>query len=333
MRRYKCSIADNVHFSEKDIRRLGSFVDIAYTFSGDSIPTREEEIIENIGVADIAILDTLVSLSRRLIRKCPNLKLAVRSGTSTEGLSQGLLHSTKVQVANIKDYSSESTAEFVFAQILTLLRNVHTANQYAKIGGYDVFAVQGSQLAGKTIGIVGAGRVGSALIPIAKGFGLNIRVCTERPSRKRAIRLRIEKFSTLKEVLGESDIIICCVRLDPKEYYGRKFLIGEEKLLLIKNETILISICDSLNAIDIASLYDLILEKKIYSAALDLNPLQLEHKFKTKGKGISILPNVLITSNIAFNTEEAIKQKNKMTIDIVEKFVKGENFKVLNYKK
>ncbi|MDD3647012.1 MAG: NAD(P)-dependent oxidoreductase [Candidatus Dojkabacteria bacterium] len=332
MRKYRCSIADNVHFSEDEIDSLGRLVDIVHVFDNEIIPRTEDEIIQNIGAAEVAILDTLVSLSLKITKKCPYLKLIIRSGTSTEGLSQGLLHSRKLLIANIGDYASESTAEFVFAQILTLLRKVHVANQYSKMGGDDVYAIQGEQLAGKTIGIIGAGKVGSALLPIARGFGMNIRICTKNPGSNRAIKLRVEKFSSLREVMSEADIIVCCVRLDPSEYYGSKFLIGRRELQLMKEKASLISICDSLNAVDIGALYELILTKEISSTALDLNPLQLEGKFGAKGRGIAVLPNVLITSNIAFNTAEAIRQKNKATIDVVKRFVKGKEFNVLNNK-
>lgn len=329
MKKYTCSIADNVSFSSEDIQRLKKLVNVVFTYDKSRVLTTEKELIKNIGVAEIAITDTLVSLTDKLIKSCPNLKLLVRSGTSSEGLSFPLLQS-KLPICTVDDYASESTAEFVFAQILELNRQVYSINQYVKLGGQDVYEIQGEEIAGKTMGIIGAGAVAKSIMPIAKGFGLNLRIYTKNPNKKRAVKLRIEKFNTLNEVLSQSDIIVCAVRLDPTVYHDSNFLIDKSEFDIVKKNCLLINISDSLNTINLIELQKSLLGKKIKGAAIDLHPSSIEEKFGIEGLKLIRLPNILVTHNSAFSTKESIRRLKKNTIDIVEQFVNHRPLKTLN---
>lgn len=326
-----CSLADNIHFSPEDISELKKLVDVTFIYDKDKVVTEEKDIIKNIGDADIAITDTLVDLSVKTVESCPNLKLIVRSGTSTEGLSPELL-SSKIKVCNIKGFATASAAEYVWAQIFALTRSVQTANEYCRYGGDDVFAVSGTQLLGKTIGIIGVGEVGSKLIPVAKAFGMKVLVYTVNSSDKRATELGINKFSNLETVLKNSDIVVLTVRLDPNIYTGNKFLLGEKEIKMIKKDAIVISVSDSLNCLDIKSLTKSVLEMRLSKVALDNEPLRIINRFGSIGRQFIILPNVLVTPNVAFNTEESISKKNILTIELIKKYLSQEKINYLNKK-
>jgi phosphoglycerate dehydrogenase-like enzyme len=324
-----CSLADNIHFSSENLKELKKIVHVVFVYDKEKVVTTEEEIIKNIGNSDIAITDTLVDLGLKTVKSCPNLKIIIRSGTSTEGLSPELLAS-KIKVCNIKTFASESAAEYIWAQIFSLTRNISTANEYCRYGGEDVFAVSGTLLSGKILGIIGTGQVGSRLISTAKTLGMKILAFTANPSRQRAQDLGIDKFSDLSNLLKKSDIVVLTVRLDPNIFNGNKFLLGEKEIKTVKPGAMVISVSDSLNCLDLKTMTNSILKSQISKVALDNEPNRIANKFGSIGKQFMILPNVLVTPNIAFNTEESVQSKNTMTVEIVKKYITGVKIKYLN---
>lgn len=140
----------------------------------------QEGLVEALPDYDVVLVRSATKIRKELIDACPNLKIIGRGGVGLDNIDVEYAKSKGIQVYNTPAASSKSVAELVFAHIFSLARNLHNLNRQMPITGNTDFknlkksASKGVEIQGKTIGIVGFGRIGQEVARLAIGLGMNV---------------------------------------------------------------------------------------------------------------------------------------------------------------
>ena len=230
----------------------------------------------------------------------------------------------KIHCYRVPAYSPYAVAEFAFSLLLTLNRRIHKAFIRTRDYNFSLEGLTGSDLHGKTIGVVGTGKIGQVFINIAKGFGMNVLAYDPYPNPNLDV-----KYVTLEEMYKESDYISLHCPLTEQN----KFMINKDTIKLMKKGVNIINTSRGalINAED---LLEGIKSRQIGSAGLDVYQEETDIFFNDKSNHIlddDILsrllgmPNVIISSHQAFLTNEALNNIAQTTIDNINNFFgKGE---------
>jgi len=148
-------------------------------FVGVDITLYEEKLTENTvdKAKDADIVSVFINsvLDKNIIDALLNLKFIATRSTGFDHIDIPYCQTKNIQVANVPTYGSHTVAEFAFALLLNLSRKIFDADRQLKEeGDFTIFPLQGFDLFGKTIGVVGTGKIGKNAIKIAKGFGMNV---------------------------------------------------------------------------------------------------------------------------------------------------------------
>jgi glycerate dehydrogenase len=286
--------------------------------------TRPEETVERAKDADI-VLTNKVCLHRQEIDQLPQLKYIGVLATGYNVVDVDAANEHGIVVTNVPAYSTMSVAQMVFAHLLTVTnRTEHYAMQnregrWAASPDFCYWDTDLTELAGKTMGIVGLGNIGSRVAEIADAFGMNVVALTSKEASE--IPFYVEK-RTLTELLKESDVVSLHCPLDA----GTRYMINRQTLRSMKPSAILVNTGRGplVNEQDVA---DALRENRLRAYCADVlseeppraecladgclqnkNPLlECEHAF--------------ITPHIAWATKEARMRLIEVAINNVKAFV------------
>jgi D-lactate dehydrogenase len=247
----------------------------------------------------------------------PNLKLFTTRSTGFDHIDIKYAKDKNITLGYVPFYGENTVAEFAMGLILTLSRKLYLGIDRIKEGGdFSYEGLEGFDLKGKTLGVIGAGRIGRHVIKMAKGFDMNVIAYDRNPNPQFATELGFE-YKTMDEVLSQSDVITLHVFYAPETHH----LINKESISKIKKGAILINTSRG-PVIDTEALI-MALEKGILSGA-GLDVLEEEGFLKDEmgywmregdknTEGLKTLlenhilfkmPNVVVTPHNAFNTHE-----------------------------
>ncbi len=225
----------------------------------------------------------------------------------------------RLHVANVPNYSPYSVAEHAMAMLLTSVRRIHKAYNRTKEFNFDIDDLVGFELHGKTVGVIGTGKIGKKFINICKGFGMKIIAYDKFPDEKSSIN-----YVDKEELFKESDIIsIHC----PLTNLSRH-MINKASISKMKKGVIIINTSRG-GLIDSDALLEGLLNKKIGAACLDVYEDESNIFFHDLSNHIMLdgvlarllsMPNVIITSHQAFLTDEALKNIANITLKNIEEF-------------
>lgn len=230
----------------------------------------------------------------------------------------------KIHVVRVPAYSPYAVAEHAMAMLLTSVRRIHKAYIRTKDFNFSLNGLTGFDLHGKTVGIVGTGKIGRIFVDICKGFGMNVLAYDKYPAENSGL-----DYVTLDELFEKSDIIsFHCPLTDETNR-----MVNKKTIKKMKTGVILINTSRGalINAED---LLEGIKERKIGGACLDVYEEESDFFFNdfsnhimsddTLARLIS-MPNVIVTSHQAFLTNEALNNIAETTVsNIVEFFETGE---------
>jgi len=243
---------------------------------------------------DAILVRSATKVTAELMDKMPRLKIIARAGVGVDNIDIDAATKRGIIVVNAPDGNTISTAEHTFAMMASMVRKIPQAHQSVKNLEWKRSAFVGTELFGKTLGIIGLGRIGTELAKRAKAFGMTIKVYDPYLTKERAAKLAVENC-TLDEVLRESDIITVHTPLTPET----KGLINEEALEKTKKGVFLIN-CARGGIIDEAALEKYLANGHVGGAALDVYTQEPpgEHPlFK--------FDNVIFTPHLGASTKEA----------------------------
>jgi len=221
-----------------------------------------------------------------------------------------------IVVCNVPVYGSHTVAEFTFGLIFSLSRHIPQA--LAKLKStrhFDYQNLQGFDLFGKTLGVVGTGKIGVNVIKIAKVFDMKILAFDIYPNQELSQQLDF-KYVSLDELLQNADIVTLHAPSTPQT----KHLINQENIFKMKKTAYLINTARGL-LIDTDALLDALEKKEIAGVAMDV--LEQENTLNEAELKLLGMENVLITPHMAFYTVEAEQSIMKTTLDNVLNFISG----------
>ncbi|RLI91465.1 MAG: 3-phosphoglycerate dehydrogenase [Candidatus Altiarchaeales archaeon] len=227
---FRVLICDKV--SEKCVAKLraaGFQLDFVYKPS-------IEDLSKIIGRYDAVIVRSSTRITREVIDRASRLKVIARAGAGLDNIDISYAVSRGIAVLNAPEALSIAVAEHVFALLLTIFRNICLANNSMKRGEWIKHALLGRELFGKTIGIIGLGRIGVEVAKRAKAFGMNVIAYIRRP-KKIVEELNISATFSLEELLRNSDIITLHIPLTPQT----RHMIGEREIALMKDGVVIIN--------------------------------------------------------------------------------------------
>jgi D-lactate dehydrogenase len=225
-------------------------------------------------------------------------------------------------VVRVPDYSPYAVAEHAVALLLTLNRKIHRAYNRVRESNFSLEGLVGFDLHGKTVGIVGTGKIGAVFAKIMHGFGCRLLACDVQPRSDLPVT-----YVSATELLAESDIVSLHVPLLPET---RHFL-NEKTLALLKPGAFIINTSRGA-LVEATALIDALKSGKAGGAALDVYEEETGVFFHDlSGQVLQddvlarliSLPNVLVTSHQAFLTHEALANIARTTLDSITQFEAG----------
>lgn len=269
-------------------------------------------------------------LTKDVLSKFRNLKLILTRSVGFSHIDIDYCKENNIIVANTPHYGDYTVAEFSFGILLTLIRRICFGQNELKIG--DMYPETfGTELYGKTIGIIGTGAIGSKSIKIAKGFSMNI-ICFDVNENNDLVKEFNIKYTELDTLCKLSDVIMLHSPLNPQSFH----LINKERISLMKDNVIIVNTARG-ELIDTEALYEALLDKKIKAAALDVLEFEETISNKRPGENINLknlrtslinnklinLNNVIATPHIAYDTKEAVNRILETTVLNLEEFSSG----------
>ncbi|MCM2351885.1 MAG: 2-hydroxyacid dehydrogenase [Bacteriovoracaceae bacterium] len=231
-----------------------------------------------------------------------------------------------ITVVRVPDYSPHAIAEHVVALIQTLNRKTHRAYNRVREGNFSLNGLMGFDLYGKTIGIIGTGKIGKILVQIMTGFGCEVLLNDLNPDEEFAAKSKA-RYVSLEEIYSKSDIISLHVPLTP----ATRHFIDATSLSKMKKGVMLINTGRGA-LIDTAALIEALKSGHVGNAGLDVYEEEEGIFFQDlSGQILSddtlarllTFPNVLITSHQGFLTNEAMTNIAETTLKNVSDFEQG----------
>lgn len=283
----------------------------------DSKPSSVEEWLERVGDADQVILAN-TKMPIEVIDQAPNLKYINIAFTGTDHVPVKEAKDKGILVSNAAGYSDEGVAELVIGLTIDLLRTISDTDKAIRKGGKAADFL-GKEIAGRTVGIIGTGKIGSRVAEIFKAMGAKL-IGYNRSESEELKSLGLE-YKSLEDVLKESDIIT--VHL-PQNEETKDFIRGEHYELM-KDSAILIN-CARGPIVNTEALAKALKDGKIAGAGIDVfdtePPLEEKHPlFDT--------PNTVLTPHVAYFTEEAMEKRAHIVFENALDFLHGREVKTL----
>ena len=224
----------------------------------------------------------------------------------------------RVHVVRVPAYSPYAVAEHAFALLLTSIRRIHKAYIRTKDFNFSLSGLTGFDLHGKTVGVIGTGRIGRVFIDICLGFGMKVLAYDKYPSQE-LIEKENVRYVTLDDLFMESDIISLHCPLTDETYH----VIDTEAIDKCKKGVVIVNTSRGA-LVDAEALLGGIKSRQIGAACLDVYEEESELFFEDNSGHIMeddilarliSMPNVIVTSHQAFLTEEALENIAQTTID------------------
>jgi len=262
--------------------------------------------------ADMLVVRSATKVTKGLLADAPRLKLVARAGVGLDNIDVEACRAGGIKVVNTPGASTNAVAELALGLIITGLRNVQKAHHQMKAGVWDKKGLVGREVEGKTIGIIGYGRIGASLGQKAHALGMKVISYNIPPRHEDGIAAFVE----LDELLSRADVISIHVPVTE----STRNLINSRNIAKMKNNVFIVNTSRG-EIVDEDALYDACRSGKVLGAALDV--------YKTepyKGKLLE-LDNVCFTPHLGGSTKEAQGRIGQELVAIVKAELKGKGGK------
>ncbi|MCX8175864.1 MAG: NAD(P)-binding domain-containing protein, partial [Candidatus Bathyarchaeota archaeon] len=288
---FKVLICDRVHKKCAEVLRKAGFeVEVRDDVSAEEL----KSVLKNF---DGIILRGKTKLTGDILEDCGRLKVIVRAGVGLDNIDVRKAEVKGIKVYNTGEATAQSVAELTFGLILAVARKIPYADSSVKRGEWIKSKLTGTVLSGKTLGVIGFGRIGSKVAKIGKAFGMNVMVYDAlfrevgelaETKLKEALNDGFKVVLKLEDLLAESDVITIHIPLTEDS----KMLIGEKEFNLMRKKPILINTSRG-GIVDEEVLYKALIEGKISGVGLDVYSEEPPKNLKMLNH-----PNVVCTPHI-----------------------------------
>jgi D-lactate dehydrogenase len=296
-------------------------------------PLTEKNAAEH---ADAEVVSTFIysKLNRAVLDRLTDLKLIATRSTGFDHIDQDRCRERDVAIATVPTYGENTVAEHVFALLLAISHGLEQAIDRTRKGDFSSRGLEGFDLFGKTLGVVGTGHIGQHAIRIARGFGMEVLGYDVAPDEDAARELGF-RYVSLEELLGASDVVSLHVPANART----RGMIGWEQFQQMKDGAVLINTARG-PVVDTRSLVRALAEGKL-AAGLDVLPEEpvireeaelLRSVYERRHNLEDLLAdhvllrlrNVIVTPHSAFRTREAIQRILDTTVRNIDAFARGE---------
>ncbi|MBI4219562.1 MAG: glycerate dehydrogenase [Chloroflexi bacterium] len=291
--------------------RLQATPDIEVKFWTTRPPGDAELLRRIIGAHSVINIRASTHYSEHVLGSASGLKHLALWGTGTDNVDLFTARRLGIAVTNTPNTATVSVAEHALALTLSLAHRIPELNSRVRAGEWPRGLL--TQLAGKTMGLIGTGAVGARMAQISRAIGMRVFGWTLHPSEERATALGL-RYVDLETLLKESDVISLHIRLSNQT----RRMIGAQELELMKPTALFINTSRGA-LVDEDALYNAMLSGTIAGAGLDTfleEPLDPKHPLRD-------LPNVIFSPHTAGTTAEALAIGLDMAVDNVLHFLAG----------
>jgi len=302
----KVLVKEKIADSGVDLLRANFDVDLGLEMS-------EEELRDAIAGYDAILIRSATKLTSELIDRADNLKVIGRAGTGVDNVDIPAATRRGIIVANAPESNSVAAAEHTLALMLSLFRNVPQAHGTLVEGRWDRAKFKGAELYGKTLGVIGFGRIGQLVAKRAQSFEMDVVAFDKFVSAERFRELGVEGLGSVEEVLGRSDVITLHVPKTPETID----LIDAGAIAAMKDGARVVN-CARGELIDLDALLAGLESGKVGGAALDVFPSEpfTEHPLFAR-------PDVVVTPHLGASTAEAQDRAGVVTAEQVTAALTG----------
>ncbi|MCR4405054.1 MAG: phosphoglycerate dehydrogenase [Candidatus Acetothermia bacterium] len=268
---------------------------------------KPEELIRVIPEYDGLIVRSATKVTREVIQAGKNLKAIGRAGIGLDNIDTEAAKERGIRVLNTPEATTISVAELTIGHMLALARHIPQATASLKAGKWEKKLFMGTELYGKTLGIIGLGRIGREVAKRASAFGMDL-VAYDPYVREGDVRDLGLKLLPLEDLLRYSDYITIHVPLTPET----KHILGKRQFELMKPGVRIIN-CARGGVIDEQALYEALVSGKVAGAALDV----FEEE-PPKDNPLLKLDNVIGTPHLGASAEEG---QERAGVEIAAKLI------------
>lgn len=306
----KIVVLEKIEMNKEQINRIEQLGDVDW-YDNSS----EEECKDRIKGADVVVLDWIDPSSFILSMKSPSLLALMSTGYAwiknrEEARKQGIL------ISNVPGYATEAVAEHIIGLALCIARQTSTGDRNIRSGKNEKGYLQGIELNGRRIGIIGLGRIGKRVAEISKCLGMEI--VTYNRHKKSYDNI---KDVSLNELLSSSDVVCVSCPLNEES----KGLLYSERLAILKKSSILVGATWGVIVLD--DLMPLLKNRHVmgmgFDAAVEGGQIDLP-------KDLINMENVVFTPHIGYCTLEAKTRQVDICISNIEDFAKGKEVNIIN---
>ena len=286
--------------------------------------------------SDAEIVSTFIysELDRSVLDQFSSLRLVATRSTGFDHIDTAYCAMRGIAISNVPSYGENTVAEHVFALLLAISHRLPEAMDRARRGHFSPEGLQGFDLAGKTLGVVGTGSIGQHVIRIAGGFGMDVVAFDVNPNPQFAKDTGF-RYAEFDELLGVSDVITLHVPSLPET----RHILSSEAFRLMKDGVVLINTARG-DLIDTRALIEALTSDKVAAAGLDVLPDEPlireeaelicsifcdQHDLRNLVANHVLLRmrNVIVTPHSAFNTREAVNRIVETTVENIVGFASG----------
>ncbi len=294
------------------------------------------ETIDKVDIPDdIEILSTFIysKITKDVIDSLPNLKLIATRSTGFDHIDVAYANAKGITVCNVPSYGEESVSEYTIMLMLALARRLRETIDNVEKGLYKTSNLRGIELAGKTVGVIGTGRIGARTALLSKCFDMNV-VCYDAKPNQTLLDAGI-KYVGFDELLSTSDFITLHVPYLPSTHHlinmdniklfkKGSFIVNTSRGKVVETESIIYGLKQKIlagAAIDTFESEEVVMEEHLlWDADLSAETLKkaLEINYLLKH------PNVIITPHNAYNTKEGLQRILSTTLENIMAFIKNQ---------
>ena len=303
----KVLIADQIN--EKGIDELNDVAEVVSNFT-----ISKEELLKVIKDFDAIIVRSRTKVTREVIEASTKLKIIARAGVGVDNVDVQAATERGVMVINAPESTSITVAEHTMGLILALSRKIAIADSSVKQGKWEKSRFMGIELNGKTLGVIGMGRIGSQVVTRSKAFGMETIVYDPYITEKTASELSVTVVD-LETLIKTADVMTIHVPLTNET----RHLISKEQFEMMKENAFILN-CARGGIINEDDLYEALSTNRIRGAGLDV----FENE-PPKDSPLLGLDNVVLTPHIAASTSEAQRDAAIIVANEIKKVFKGQS--------
>jgi len=307
------ALIEPLHISQDALSTLSRpLTEAGHCFTAwDQKAATPEEMAARVQGQDIVIIAN-TPFPEGVVQAADRLKMLDVAFTGIDHVALSACREKGVLICNCANYSNQSVAEMAVGLALALLRKIPKGNAAIRSGGSSA-GLMGGEIAEKTVGIIGTGRIGERAIRLFQAFGAHV-IAYSRTEKPEISALGVG-YLPLEEVLSQSDILSLHVPATPET----RRLIGREQLSQMKKSALLIN-CARGAVIDTEALIDALNENRIAGAGLDVFD---QEPPLPEGHPLFGARNLIMTPHTAYFTQEAMLRRAQIAFENVQAFLNG----------